>query len=67
MNQHSHLEILAAAPRGESTSWTRIGTAFPTTKGQGWRLKIEFMPLGAETEILVLPPRQKADPEGEER
>ncbi|MGV3616685.1 MAG: hypothetical protein ACO1SV_15260 [Fimbriimonas sp.] len=53
----THLEILGATERNGKTFWTRIGTAFPTKDGQGYRLKLDFMPMDAETGLLLLPPR----------
>ncbi|MFQ6540030.1 MULTISPECIES: hypothetical protein [Aphanothece] len=56
MNTQNY-EILAGQKGGERTYWTRIGTAFPTRDGKGFRLKLNFIPAAAETDILVLPPK----------
>ena len=37
--QANHLEILSVTAQGQRTVWTRIGTAFPTKDGKGYRLK----------------------------
>jgi hypothetical protein len=57
MNQH--LEILAAEKNGERTYWTRIGTAFSTKDGKGYRLNLRYLPLLADSDILLLPPKAK--------
>lgn len=61
MNQH--LEILCAEQNGKRTYWTRIGTAFPTKDGKGYRLKLSYMPAFPEAEIVLLPPKPKAEAE----
>jgi hypothetical protein len=53
MNQH--LEILSAETRNGRTFWTRIGTAFSTKDGKGYRLKLRYFPLSPEAEVLLLP------------
>lgn len=52
-----YLEILAAETDGKRTFWSRIGTAFPTKDGRGYRLKINLIPQGPNPEILMLPPK----------
>ena len=64
----NYLEVVSAIKRGERTNWTRIGTAFPTKDGRGYRLKINLIPLGTNPEILMLPPKSEAaKPESEGR
>lgn len=53
------LDALAVTKRGEKSTWTRIGSAFPTKNGEGWKLKLGFIPVLAETEILLLPPKEQ--------
>lgn len=57
----SHLEIMAATERKGRTYWTRVGSAFPTQDGQGYRLKLDFVPTGSETSLMLLPPRPSQD------
>lgn len=57
--QQERLDVLAVTKRGEKSTWTRIGAAFPTKAGEGYRLKLSFFPAAAETEILLLPPKAK--------
>ena len=61
MNQH--LEILCAENNGKRTYSTRIGTAFPTKDGKGYRLKLSYVPTSADAEIVLLPPKPKAEAE----
>lgn len=63
-NQATHLEILSVTPQGQRNVWTRIGTAFPTKDGKGYRLKIDLVPANPAAEILLLPAKEK--PSGEE-
>ena len=56
----AHLEVLAAMKRRGNTFWTRIGTAFPTKSGDGYRLKLSFFPVDLDTELLILPPKEAA-------
>lgn len=58
--QHERLDVLAVTKRGEKSNWTRIGSAFPTKSGEGWKLKLGFFPILPETEILLLPPKGPA-------
>ena len=63
-----YLEILTDETDGKRTFWSRIGTAFPTKDGRGYRLKINLIPLGSNPEILMLPPKSEAaKPESEEQ
>lgn len=58
-----HLEILAAETNGKRTFWTRIGTAFPTKDGKGYRLMLKYLPTSGDTQVLLLPakaPERKA-------
>lgn len=55
--QQERLDVLAVSKRGDKSTWTRIGTAFRTKGGEGWKLKLGFFPIQPETEILLLPPR----------
>jgi hypothetical protein len=57
--QQERLDVLAVTKRGEKSTWTRIGTAFQTKNGEGWKLKLGFFPSSPETEILLLPPKAK--------
>jgi hypothetical protein len=65
MNEQSrtHLEILACVKRNDRTTWTRIGTAFPTKDGRGYRLKLEYTLVHGDTEIVMLPPTAKESTE----
>lgn len=63
-NQNTHLEILAVTKQGQRSVWARIGTAFPTKDGSGYRLKIDLVPLDASADILMLPAKEK--PTGED-
>ncbi len=58
--QQERLDVLAVTKRGEKSTWTRIGAAFPTKSGEGWKLKLGFFPIQPETEILLLPPKEQA-------
>lgn len=65
-SQRTHFEILATTKRKGRTNWTRIGTAFPTQNGEGFRLKLDFMPVDPAAELVILPPkRDTADAEEE--
>lgn len=57
-NALGHLEIMAATERNDRSRWTRVGTAFPTKDGQGYRLKLDFVPTSPETSLILLPPQQ---------
>lgn len=56
----THLEILGVTKRGERSSWNRVGTAFPTKDGKGYRLRLDFIPVKETTEIVLLPPKEQA-------
>ncbi|MBX3110140.1 MAG: hypothetical protein KF743_13240 [Fimbriimonadaceae bacterium] len=58
-NPNNHLEVLSAIKRRGGTFWTRIGTAFPTKDGSGYRLKLEYFPAPPDAEIVILPPKPK--------
>jgi hypothetical protein len=62
--QANHLEILSVTAQGQRSVWTRIGTAFPTKDGKGYRLKIDLVPTDSAADILMLPAKEK--PSGEE-
>lgn len=53
----NYLEILSIETDGKRTFWSRIGTAFPTKDGNGYRLKLNLIPQGASPDILMLPPK----------
>lgn len=57
----THLEILGVTKRSEKNTWSRIGTAFPTKDGKGYRLLLDFIPVKDTTEIVLLPPKDKLD------
>lgn len=59
--QTNYLEILGVTKRGEKNTWSRIGTAFPTKEGKGYRLLLDFIPVKETTEIVLLPPKDKPD------
>lgn len=59
----NHLEIMAATERNGRSYWTRVGTAFPTKDGQGYRLKLDFVPTASETSLMLLPPRPAQEAE----
>ena len=61
MNQEAptYFEILGAVTRKERTYWTRIGVAFPTKDGTGFRLDLDYAPVSPDAEIVMLPPRAK--------
>lgn len=64
-NPTQYLEILAVTKQGQRSQWTRIGTAFPTKDGTGYRLKMDLVPLDPAADILLLPGKDKAgDAEG---
>lgn len=56
--QNPYLEILATTKRKGRTTWTRVGTAFPTKNGDGYRLKMAFFPIDPEAELVILPPKE---------
>lgn len=59
---HTTRLVLYAVQHVESTQrdyWTRIGVAFPNTKG-GFRLKLELLPLIGQN-LVLLPPRSNDD------
>jgi hypothetical protein len=60
---NERLDILSAETNGNRTYWTRIGTAFSTKDGKGYRLKFSYFPVSPDANVLVLPART---PEGEE-
>lgn len=62
--QSTYLEILGVTKRGEKNTWSRIGTAFPTKDGKGYRLLLDFIPVKDTTEIVLFPPKDK--PHGDE-
>lgn len=62
--QTTHLEILGVSKVGKRSVWSRIGTAFPTKDGNGYRLLMDYIPLSQTTEIVLLPPKDKAAGEG---
>lgn len=59
--QTNYLEVLSAITRGEKTYWTRIGTAFPTKEGKGFRLKLDYFPVSGSPEIVLMP-QSKEEP-----
>lgn len=60
MNQQpKYLEILGVIKDGRKSHWNRIGTAFPTKDGKGYRLIIDYVPLNPTTEIVLFPPKDK--------
>jgi hypothetical protein len=52
-----HLEILSAEQNVTRTFWTRIGTAFLTKEGKGYRLKLSYLPTSPDANVLLLPAR----------
>ena len=62
-NTPQHLEIMAATERKGRSYWTRVGAAFPTEDGKGYRLKLDFMPVSGETSLFLLPPRPTTETE----
>lgn len=66
--QTTYLEILSVTKVDKKSIWSRIGTAFPTKDGRGYRLKITLIPQGQNSEILMLLPRSAAmKPDREEQ
>lgn len=63
MTTTAHMEILCITKQGSRSVWTRIGTAFPTKDGAGFRLKIDFLPADPAADILVLPAKPKSGEE----
>jgi hypothetical protein len=57
---NTHLDILSAVKRGENTYWTRIGTAFPTKEGKGYRLSLDYFPVSPGAEFILLPPKERS-------
>jgi hypothetical protein len=55
-----HLEAFTVDENGEQNYWTRIGVAFPNTKG-GLNLVLRAMPasIDGQYKIVVLPPKAK--------
>jgi hypothetical protein len=51
-----YFKVLAAIKGLHGTVWTRIGTAFPTNDGRGYRLKLDFCPASRNVDIVILPP-----------
>ena len=51
----------AAEAKGDDKNefWTRIGTAFPHPKGEGFNLILNALPLG--NKLVVLPAKEEAD------
>lgn len=41
----------------ERSQWTRIGAAFPNSKG-GFSLKLDLMPVDRELDIVAMPPQE---------
>lgn len=62
--QATYLEILGVTKVSKKSIWNRIGTAFPTKDGKGYRLLMDYIPLSHATEIILFPPREK--PAGDE-
>jgi len=58
--QTAYLEILGVAKRGAKNAWSRIGTAFPTKDGKGYRLLLDYLPTDGATEIVLLPPKDRS-------
>ena len=60
----SYVDVNSSIRRGKRTYWTRIGAAFPTKDGKGFRLHLDYFPASPDAEIVLLPPKPK---EGEEQ
>ena len=54
-----YLEILGVIQQGKKSHWNRIGTAFPTKDGKGYRLVLDYIPMDPETDIMLFPPKEK--------
>ena len=54
---NQYLEILCAVTDETRTYWTRMGTAYVTKDGRGFRLKFTTFPTSADASIVLLPPR----------
>ncbi len=50
-----------ARGEGDKKYWTRIGVAWPTKSGDGYRLQLDYIPTSAETEIYALPWEEKSE------
>lgn len=64
MTTSGHLEILSVVKQGKRSVWTRIGTAFPTTDGKGFRLKLDYVPLDPSAASVVMYPPKATEEEG---
>lgn len=63
--QPTYLEILGVIQQGKKKHWNRIGTAFPTKDGTGYRLILDYMPTNSGTDIVLFPPKTKEGGEGQ--
>ena len=53
-------ELWGAVKRGDSSYWTRIGTAFENKDGS-WNLLFDFFPTSPQTTIQMRVPKEDAE------
>jgi len=59
-NRPSH-RVFAVTKNGESSFWQPIGAAWAHGDGEGFNVKIDYLPLNG-AEIVIRKPKAEADP-----
>lgn len=71
MADNQRMDLITARTVGDKTYFSKIGIAFKNTKGDGWSLSFEALPIPQlrdgkiETRVLMMPPKPKDQPRGE--
>ena len=63
-NPPSH-RVYAVTKNGKSNYWQAIGAVWPHSDGEGFNLKLDYLPLN-DAEIVVRKPKTDAEAEAEE-
>lgn len=61
-NLPSH-RVYAVTKEGKQKYWRTIGAAWPHSDGEGFSLKLDFLPRDSEADIVIRKPRAEVDPD----
>jgi len=54
--------VYAVTNEGKEKYWRAIGAAWPHADGEGFSLKLDFLPRDPEADIVIRKPRAEVDP-----
>jgi hypothetical protein len=60
-NLPSH-RVYAVTKNGKQRYWTAIGAVWPHEDGDGFSMKLNFLPLDPEADLVIRKPKADVDP-----